>query len=114
MQCGCSRSRFASLIFSEIRYANISKTDVGELRGRALLGRLGLIVDLINENTHPLIAAPVSIYSAAIVSRRLLFDTIGTSLDCPASHNAALSECINGMSKQRESPWMYLWAMNDE
>jgi len=74
MQCGCSRSRFASLIFSEIRYANISKTDVGELRGRALLGRLGLIVDLINENTHPLIAAPVSIYSAALF--RVVFNSM--------------------------------------
>ena len=66
---------------SRVGHGNLRDVDLGERHCLPSNGRLGLVVDAVDEYAHPLISSAVGIDCAAALARRLDLDTTFAGLD---------------------------------
>ena len=81
MQRGRARSEFATRVFSKIVDSYVSQVDLGEGHGLAVQRRFRLCINIVDENTHPLLTCAVRIDSATNFSGGLYFNTFSASFD---------------------------------
>ena len=80
MERCCSGSEFTACILSEVFLHDFTEIDLGECHRLPRIGRLGFVVDDIDENTHPLVARAMSIDRAAGFPSRFDFDALRAGL----------------------------------
>ena len=68
--CG-ARSEIAALISPKVVDGDVAEVDLSEGHGPSVNGRLGGLVEVVDENTHPLFSSSVSVDSAARLASRL-------------------------------------------
>lgn len=81
VQSCCSGAQLASWVLAKIFNGYVTQVYLGEFHRLSVHRWLCFAVDLINENTHPLVSSSVRINGPACLSRCLYFHTISAGLN---------------------------------